>query len=144
MKYFILLSALLMGCVTARPALQEGSCYSIGLYGTTAPGEAQGVHELSQFKVIKIFDFENRKHYTIQMLKDEFPNDSWDLVPLYPKTKTYGYVAVDKFDKYVAPIAGKFSATVDKTVHCNPITPEEWEDGKNADRLPLMKVGSDD
>ena len=140
MKYLIVFLLLFCSCssITKKPLLQEGSCYSVDIYGT---GNVGSMHELSSFKIIKIFDWEGRKHYAIQVLTTEFKNGTSDLVPLYPKTKSLGYTSVDEFDKYISPNVGKFYPITPQTIKCNPISEDEWND--KAPRLPLMRVGSD-
>lgn len=141
MRYFVFL-LLTLGCTpaTKTPLLKEGACYSIDVYST---GNPSGFHELSKFKIIKIFEWEKRNHYAIQVIRDVFKkNGDYDLVPLYPKTKTLGYSAVDEFDKYISPIAGIFWPLTPKSVICKSF-PEEYNIKVDKPRLPLERVGSD-
>lgn len=149
MKYLLML-LLLAGCATTKttePLLEVGSCYDLEVYSTydpTDPWSSSSSHELSQFKIVKVFDFEGKKHYAIQVLKTEWSGKySPDLVPLYSKAKTYGYASVEMFDQYIGVNSGKFSPASKKTIDCNPITDQDREKYKKSPRKPLNRVGSD-
>lgn len=141
MKKLILISLVLMGCAS-KPLLTEGSCYDLSLYSTvdkSDPYSGSSVHELSQFKVVKIFNWEGKDHYAIQVLTDEWKGNSHDLVPKYPLSKTYGFARVNEFDKYISPNAMQFWPAWDSKVKCNKLS----ENKDKTSRKPLFRVGSD-
>jgi hypothetical protein len=150
-KYFVIFILLFVGCASKpkpKPMLESGACYSMSLYSTvheSDPYSASSVHELSQIKIVGVFEWEGSEHYAVQVLKTVWENNKSNTVPLYEKTKTYGYARVEEFDKYISPNLEKWShaAPEKKSVKCLEVTDKDMEESRLSPRAPIKRVGKD-
>lgn len=132
MKILTIFTILQLAACATGPMLKVGSCYSVHLYDYE---DINYGHELSSYKIEGIFEWKGNQHYLIQALD---PTDT--AKPLYPKSTSHAYARVKEFDMYMSPISTKVWH-FREGVQCDPITRQEYWDGKHSATPPLYRTG---